>query len=154
MPLRTVLAASAIGISIACVASIASAQQVYKWKDANGVTHFSQSPPAKGAQYTKVQLDNAPDVSSNPPAKASEASGASEDSAKPAPAETTGEQADTAANRAKLCKQLASNITLLNGKGPVVAAGTDGQQQVMSDNAREQQLATAKAQQAQYCSGK
>ena len=29
-----------------------AAQQVYKWKDANGATHYSDSPPARGA-YTR-----------------------------------------------------------------------------------------------------
>jgi hypothetical protein len=47
---------------------------------------------------------------------------------------------------------LSSNIALLQGKQPVVTGGGDGKQQVMSDNAREQQLATARAQQVQYCS--
>jgi hypothetical protein len=63
-----------------------------------------------------------------------------------------GTQPDTPSNRAELCKQLSSNIALLQGKQPVVTGGGDGKQQVMSDNAREQQLATARAQQVQYCS--
>jgi hypothetical protein len=27
-----------------------AAQQVYKWKDASGVTHFTSDPPPKGRQ--------------------------------------------------------------------------------------------------------
>ncbi len=30
------------------------AADVYQWKDANGVTHFSQTPPPKGAFQTRV----------------------------------------------------------------------------------------------------
>lgn len=36
------LAASALA------AATASAGEVYQWKDANGVTHYSQTPPAQG----------------------------------------------------------------------------------------------------------
>ncbi|MDE2226058.1 MAG: hypothetical protein KGJ46_12370, partial [Xanthomonadaceae bacterium] len=68
-----------------------------------------------------------------------------------APASST--QPDTASNRAELCKQLGSNISLLQSKQPVVTGG-NGKQEVMSDNAREAQLATARAQQGQYCSSK
>jgi hypothetical protein len=49
---------------------------------------------------------------------------------------------------------MSTNISLLRSKQPVVTGGADGKQQVMSDNAREAQLATAQAQQAQYCSSK
>lgn len=155
MELRTVLAALAIGLSLACVAGFASAQQVYKWKDANGVTHFSQTPPTNGAKYSKMHLDNAPAVSSNPSAEGDANARGESDSGSapdaPAASGTKDEQPDTAANRAKLCRQLASNISLLESKQPVVTTGGDGKQQVMGDEAREQQLATAKAQQAQYC---
>lgn len=151
MQLRTLLAVSAFGLALACVAGFASAQQIYKWKDANGVTHFSQTPPANGMHYTKMRLTNEPDVASNPPAPASgdaNDQGDAHPAPQAAPANQT--QADTPSNRAELCKQLSSNITLLQGKQPVVTGGS-GKQAVMSDSAREQQLATARAQQVQYC---
>lgn len=153
MQLRTFLAASILGAALACVAGLASAQQIYKWKDASGVTHFSQTPPANGTHYTKMRLTSEPDVSSNPPA-ASSGEAADQGDNHPAPqAAAAGQtQADTPSNRTELCKQLSSNISLLQGKQPVVTGGS-GKQAVMSDSAREQQLATARAQQTQYCSG-
>ncbi|MBS0381403.1 MAG: DUF4124 domain-containing protein, partial [Proteobacteria bacterium] len=69
--MRTLLALSVLGLSLACVAGFASAQQIYKWKDANGVTHFSQMPPPNGTHFTKMHLNNEPDVSSTPPAASS-----------------------------------------------------------------------------------
>ncbi|MGH8145429.1 MAG: DUF4124 domain-containing protein [Rhodanobacteraceae bacterium] len=155
MQMRPLFTALAIGVSIACVASFANAQQIYKWKDANGVTHFSQTPPASGKHYTKMQLSGAPEVSSNPaPAKNNtEAQPQDQDNNAPAAARNSAKtQPDTASNRAKLCKQLSSNVALLQTKQPVVTDGANGKQQVMSDNTREQQLATARAQQTQYCS--
>ncbi|MES2402719.1 MAG: DUF4124 domain-containing protein [Pseudomonadota bacterium] len=153
MNMRNFAAAAAIGHSLACIAGFASAQQIYKWKDANGVTHFSQTPPASGAHYTRMHLTSEPDVSSNPPQAAETDNSEPGTSAPQKTAASSATQPDTASNRAELCKQLTSNINLLQGKQPVVTGG-DGKQQVMSDSAREAQLATAQAQQAQYCSSK
>ncbi|MGH8118174.1 MAG: DUF4124 domain-containing protein [Rhodanobacteraceae bacterium] len=154
MQLRTVLAAAVVGLGLLCMAELAAAQQIYKWKDPNGVTHFSQTPPTNGTHYTKMQLTSGPEVSSNPPPSAGAAS-------KPEPAAAPQTQAaaaqatqpDTPANREQLCKQLGSNIAVLESKQPVVTGDASGKQSVMSDDAREQQLATAKAQQSQYCAG-
>ena len=151
MPLRTFIAASVIGLSLACVAGFAGAQQIYKWKDANGVMHYSQTPPSSSTHYTKMQLTSQPDVTSGTSASSNTES-ENESETPPARSAASGStQPDTPSNRAELCKQLSSNIALLQSKQPVVTGG-DGKQQVMSDNAREQQLATARAQQVQYCS--
>lgn len=149
MQLRTFLAISAIGLALACVAGFASAQQIYKWKDANGVTHFSQSPPGKGVHYTVMHLLGQPNVDATP------ATPAANNNVEPNPGATPHiaiqkNIPDNPSNRASLCRQLASNIALLQSKQPVVTSG-NGSQAVLSDNAREQQLATARAQQAQYC---
>ncbi|MBU6416539.1 MAG: DUF4124 domain-containing protein [Xanthomonadaceae bacterium] len=156
MHMRSFVVASAIGLSLACVTGFASAQQIYKWKDATGVTHFSQTPPSSGTHFTRMRLTNAPDVSSNPPPAPGSADNTQPDTDTGAPQQTapaSSTQPDTASNRAELCKQLGSNISLLQSKQPVVTGG-GGKQEVMSDNAREAQLATARAQQAQYCSSK
>ena len=153
MNVRNFAAAAALGLSLACIAGFASAQQIYKWKDANGVTHFSQTPPSSGMHYTKMHLASEPDVSSNPSPGDNNTDNTEPGASTPqqtAPASST--QPDTASNRTELCKQLSSNISLLSSKQPVVTGGAGGKQEVMSDNARESQLATARAQQAQYCS--
>jgi hypothetical protein len=152
MQLRTFFAASVVGLALACLAGSAGAQQIYKWKDANRVTPFCPTPPPTRTHYTKVHLTNAPEVSSNPPSPP--ASAEADTGAPPQANAATGTQPDTPANRAELCKQLNSNIALLNSKQPVITGGSNGKQVVMSDNQREQQLATARAQQAQYCASK
>ena len=35
-------------LSLASATALAEQQRVYQWKDANGVTHYSQTPPAQG----------------------------------------------------------------------------------------------------------
>ncbi|HEX5961891.1 MAG TPA: DUF4124 domain-containing protein [Rhodanobacteraceae bacterium] len=150
MQMRSLLAASVMGLSLACAAGLANAQQVYKWKDANGVVHFSQTPPATGTHYSKMRLSSGPGVSSSPPPAATqEADGEGDD----APRQTlaSGSQPEKPSSRAQLCRQLSSNIGVLQGQQPVVAS-SNGKQVVMSDSAREQQLANARAQQAQFCS--
>lgn len=154
MQLRVLLAASAIGLSLVCVAGFASAQQIYKWKDASGVTHFSQNPPPTGTHYTKMHLTGEPEVSSSPSSSPTQVDTEADASAAPRATASGGTRPDTPSNRAELCKQLSSNIALLQSKQPVVTGGSNGKQLVMSDNAREQQLATARAQQTQYCSSK
>lgn len=54
---------------IACLAFAAQAQSngVYKWKDAKGVTHYSDTPPPSG-RYGSVVPDAAPPKAA-PPAK-------------------------------------------------------------------------------------
>jgi Domain of unknown function (DUF4124) len=154
MYVRNLFATLAIGAAVAFVAAAASAQQsqVYRWKDSSGVTHFSQTPPADGANYTKVHLDNAPDVSSNP-TPAPQGTATAPEADRQVRRDNGGSQPNTPSNRARLCQQLNSNIALLQSKQPVVTSGANGSQQVMSDDAREQRLATARAQRTQYCSG-
>ena len=37
-------------------APVASAQQMYKWKDEKGVTHFSENPPPDGSKADKIEV--------------------------------------------------------------------------------------------------
>ena len=143
----------AIAVAAVLVAGMASGQQVYKWKDSNGVTHYAQTPPATGTQYSKVSLSAGTEVTSNPAAASSAKPEASAQAHASTPAARAGggTQDATTDNRANFCKQITANIALLQGSGPVIAASSGGKQEVLGDAGRKQQLATAHAQQAQYC---
>ena len=56
------LAASALALALAAPAS--AWQQVYKWKDANGVTHYSQNPPPAGKFESRTIVDRQPTAAS------------------------------------------------------------------------------------------
>lgn len=56
------LAASALALALAAPAS--AWQQVYKWKDANGVTHYSQNPPPAGKFESRTIVDRQPTATS------------------------------------------------------------------------------------------
>ena len=45
-------------LGLLLLAGTAGAADLYKWKDANGVTHYSESPPA-GQKYESRRIDNA-----------------------------------------------------------------------------------------------
>ena len=63
----TIHVAAVTAALLAC--GVVSAGDVYQWKDAKGVTHFSDAPPPKG-QYQARDVthrdDDAPAASSNP----------------------------------------------------------------------------------------
>lgn len=141
----------------AALALAASAgAQVYKWKDAKGVTHYSDSAPTTGVEYQRVKISSG----ASTPVTAAPASGATGTSpppgaaaaTQPAPA-STAKIPDTAANRAKLCKDLNNNIGLLSSDQPLTSGDAGTPQQNMDDVQRRQELATARAQKSQYCTG-
>ncbi|WP_315389019.1 DUF4124 domain-containing protein [uncultured Stenotrophomonas sp.] len=82
------------------VSATASAGNVYKWKDANGVTQYSEKPPT-GQKAEQRQIQNRDPAAGPVTAKAA------------APAESTD------------CTNARNNLTLLNGKGEVMQ-DTDG----------------------------
>lgn len=53
---------TAIALALPCALLLASAplaaQQVYKWKDANGVTQYSSTPPPEGSTYETREIRN------------------------------------------------------------------------------------------------
>lgn len=139
--------------AVAALALAASANaQVYKWKDANGTTHYSDAPPV-GTTYQKVQVNTnvATPVAPAPMPGTGASANSSSQAAAQSPPASTAPVPDTANNRDKLCKQLDSNITLLNSNSPVLSNGNGGPQQNLSDAQRKQALASAQSQKKQYC---
>ncbi len=137
----------------AALALAASADaQVYKWKDAKGTVHYSDAPPI-GTSYQKVQVNTNVATPVTPaPIPKDNASGnsAAQAAAQPAPA-STAPVPDTADNRTKLCKQLDSNIALLNSNSPVLSNGSGGPPKDLNDAQRKQALTSAQSQKKQYC---
>jgi hypothetical protein len=118
--------------------------QAYKWKDAQGVTHYSDSPPPAGTKVEKIKTSgvvSAP-AGDTPPAPATSTS-----TAKPA----GGGMNDTPANRAKLCDGLRKNKEILDKEQTVsIDDGKGGKTQLDAD-ARKRQVETNQAQLTLYC---
>ncbi|WP_303748821.1 DUF4124 domain-containing protein [Stenotrophomonas pigmentata] len=108
-------------------AASASAGNLYKWKDANGVTQYSERPPA-GKQYETRRITD---------------SGASV-------AETV---APAEAAESPQCVAARRNLELLNGSGPVMQDNDgDGKPDAaLDDTQRTAQKRLAEAAAAAYC---
>ncbi|MDH5834709.1 DUF4124 domain-containing protein [Luteimonas kalidii] len=122
---RLAFLALVAGLSaVACV----SAAEVYQWKDANGVTHYSQTPPPKGS-YQQRQITS---------------SGAGT-------AQATAPQAAAAVENPN-CATARANVAALSGERPVHEAGAEGQPgRALNDAERASQLELANAAVKAYC---
>lgn len=143
-----------MALALLLVAPLACAQ-VYKWTDAHGTTHYSESPPPTGTKYSQVSVttgSSAPMSSDNASAGSSSTTSSSSQSNSSDNAQPTGNVADTPENRQKLCSSLKANIGTLQGSGPVVMSGNGGQQQLLNADQRKQQLDASQSQYSQYCS--
>ncbi|MBS0569401.1 MAG: DUF4124 domain-containing protein [Proteobacteria bacterium] len=137
-----------LALSCFMVSAYAVDQQVYKWTDAAGVVHFSDSPPPKDAK--DVQLMR---VSSTDRPRNVEVTGNSEPGSKPAEDASGGNAAaaDPKDARAKECATARNNLDLLQSKMPVSVTGPDGKALPLDDKARAAQIAAANANIELYC---
>src|SRR5690606_31809059 len=110
------------GLSLLLTMAAASAGELYQWKDANGVTHYSQTPPSSG-NYTE-RSESGRDVTPPPVA---------------AKAETPAESPQ--------CTTARANIALLESESPVRQdSDGDGEpDKTLDDTERANQLELARA---------
>lgn len=138
-----------LAVALLSLAPLASAQ-VYKWTDAGGTVHYSQTPPEQGTNFKKVTTTGSAKPLATPATTASGAAPATSESAPPPPAPAA-PVADTPENRSKLCDALKGNIAALKGNGPVVM-NQGGKSVTLDNDQRKQQVDAAQAQQTQFCS--
>lgn len=117
-----------LGLALLAAIAAAHAAPVYQWKDANGVTHYSDKPPA-GEQYQDRRI--APH--GEPVPQGTQPTGKSE----PSPQ----------------CTQARNNLDVLNRGGTVLQAGADGKPTGAALDATQlaNQRALAEAAQKAYC---
>jgi len=140
-----------VALALLLVAPLACAQ-VYKWTDAHGTTHYSESPPPVGTKYSQVSVNTGTAAPANSESASAAASSTSSAQSSSDNAQPTSNMADTPENRQKLCNSLKANIGALQGSGPVVMSGNGGQQQLLNADQRKQQLDASQSQYSQYCS--
>ena len=141
---------SLLVVVLLLLATMASAQ-VYKWTDAGGTVHYSETPPATGTSFKQITTSGSAAPIAKKPAVVRQAGNPSETAA-PAAASTQ-PVADTPENRDKLCTSLKANLASLESKAPVVMQ-KDGKNVLLDDTERQTQAATAQKQYAQYCPAK
>lgn len=113
------------------LATPAAAQELYQWKDANGVTHYSDTPPPTGEDHSVRYITQ---------------SGATP---------RTVEEPAAAPDGSAACQTARSNLQLLQGDGPVGedADGDGVPDAELTDAQREAQMQLAEASIGVYCGG-
>lgn len=150
-PRQLVTGCSLFALLLACFAAFA--QTVYTWKDAKGVTHYSDAPPPGSAAEART-MPVAPPPPTPAPAAASEPamSGTPEAPLATATAESARQAREAAAAR---CTQARANLTALQGSAPV-GPDKDGDGQPDATLTPEERAAQVEAMQAAIassCSG-
>jgi hypothetical protein len=135
-------------------ASAIAAQQVYSWTDANGVKHFTDSPPPPNVNAQKIHVRGSV-TSEEAETPAPSAADEEPKPNTPPPATTQAisrSLADSPENRAKQCQTAKSNVKILEGSYPVSAPpGADGKAQVLDEKGRKDAVARANEQVTFYC---
>ncbi|MDC8011136.1 DUF4124 domain-containing protein [Tahibacter soli] len=133
-----------IGLLVAA-AGVADAadNKVYKWKDANGIMHFSDSPPPKGQQFDNIRI-----VGQAAPITSTATEQKPADPAAAAPA--AGEPQTEEQRRAQRCTEAKQREGLLAGQQQLVTT-RDGKEVPLAGADRDAELAVARTIVQQYC---
>lgn len=133
---------SLIAVALLMLAPLAAAQ-VYKWTDSSGTVHYSEAPPAQGTKFEKVTTTGTVEPLAPPPS--SEPTEGREAPTQPAPP-----IANTPENRAAVCATLKSNLSALQGDGPVVMQ-QNGKSVAIDETQRREQISSAQSQYDEFC---
>jgi hypothetical protein len=127
--------------------------QVYSWTDANGVKHFSDSPPPASVNAQKIRVRGSVTSEEQTPPPPAPADPSKTNSPTPAAIQPIARSlADSPENRARQCQTSKKNLDILQGSYPVSGPpGADGKAQVMDDAARKQATDRAAEQVKFYC---
>ena len=138
--LRLVLGAGCI---VAAIAAPVCAQSVYSWKDAKGVTHYSDSPPPESAKPGKVRTVEVPPAPPATPTVAKPAADATVARAPTPPAPDPAAVQAATEQRAAACKQAQENLAVLNTNQSVLTDkdGDGKNEAVLTAEERTQQTA-------------
>lgn len=144
----------AIHVAFGLLAAVAAtagqaAEKVYKWKDANGIVHFSDAPPPKGTEFNNVKIVNqsAAITSEAPAAKPAEEG----QNAQPDPnADPNAAPPPSKDSREARCAQAQEKVRLLSGE-QAVNIHRDGKLVALEGADRKAELDIARASVTALC---
>ena len=123
------------------MSGMALAGQVYKWVDAQGVTHFSEQPP-QGQQATTVNTAAPPPASTEPkPAPTFDSIADPEQAA--VDAKVKQEVANQEAERRKYCEIQRNNLSQLENN-PRVRVEENGEMRRIGEDERQKRIADSR----------
>ncbi len=115
----------------AAVTMSAAAEEIYKWVDEEGVTHFAAQPP-EGVTYERISGTSTP-----PASRAQESAHAEAEAPRGVPRMEVRETGPDAEALAEQCEQARNNLALLAERGPVMLRDEDGSETVLDIEARD-----------------
>lgn len=108
-----------VALCVALVVSPLQAQTVYQWKDAKGVTHYSDSPPPKGATVREIRTPKGtPATPATPATNVAASSKAPKPEAAPAEVPTPPAAPQVVVDKEK-CALAQHNLASLQSDAPV-----------------------------------
>jgi Domain of unknown function (DUF4124) len=135
----------------ACASTAATAADVYKWIDAGGVVHYSDTRPAPGVKAELLHL-TLTTATSEPAAAGADAATAQSAGAARKAKSTAPQLASSVMNAQKRCDQARQSLGLLQGDGPVgIDTQGNGKPQPLDARARQARIASARSVIATYC---
>ncbi|HEX7916307.1 DUF4124 domain-containing protein [Rudaea sp.] len=126
-------------------AQAAGAADLYRWTDANGVIHYSDTQPRGQSKATRVRITGAESTDSSaqtPPAGSATTDPSQSTAAAPTAA------ADTQENRKQACDKARSTLELLQGKSPLADAASG---KPLDAKARAERMVAVQQNVAIYC---
>lgn len=129
--MRHPILGTALALVVAAFATGAGADEVYQWKDANGVTHYSESPPPSGNYQQRKITDSGASTSQT--------------------TTTAGQASTPAAAEDSQCAIARRNIETLRSEGPVQQDDGEGNVRELGADERANQLELAQAAVRAYC---
>ncbi len=123
-----------------------SDEPLYKWKDAEGVVHFTQTPPLGDIPYTILNVK----VQSVIPAPKYKADGTKADEEEEEKAQSPEAQAFNQA-RKKNCELAKSNLKTLKERARIRLRGKDGEYVILTDEEKHAKIALTETQVETFC---
>lgn len=127
-----------------------AAEPIYKWKDAQGVVHFSTTPPKKQANtevMAKPELQKISDDVSQMTADEDNSNATANKQA----TESTEESQQKTKEELAYCNTLQGNMTMLNSSPRVRIKNKDGEYEVLDDTARQKEISRIKKLLNEFC---
>ena len=118
--------------------TLAYAQPVYKWQDAKGATHYTQTPPPAGVAQKKVDVRSRTDLSPTPV----------QTSLTPATPDTGNSAAQTAATAPKQkmsaadCQAIKSTLADLNSGRRMYENDANGERSYLTEEQKAERIST------------
>ncbi|MDH1008232.1 DUF4124 domain-containing protein [Pseudomonas nicosulfuronedens] len=135
-----------LGSLLLALAPTVMAAQVYKWVDAQGITHFGAQPP-EGAEAAKVNTNTAPPKPGSnfpPPAAIKSTLPPSEDEKQKAADEKVRQEvAQQDAERLKQCDKLRTDVAQLKNNPRIRVDDGNGDLRRISEEERQERIATS-----------